>query len=170
LEPFSGVRPATDLRSCLHPASQSRTIRHPNLVRERSVIIPYSVLAFTAAAFIGFGCAFTFWPGAMAGVVDLGLPTATARVDLAATYGGFELGFGSFLLLCLRRPVWWLEAGLWAGAMALAGFAAVRLATLLLIGAPVRPAIYLALALEVGGVILNVWGLRVVRRSRQVTS
>jgi Domain of unknown function (DUF4345) len=129
------------------------------------MIIPYSVLAFTAASFLGFGCAFTFWPEAMARVVDIGLPTATAKVDLAATYGGFELGFGIFLLLCLRRRAW-LEPGLYAGAFALAGFAIVRLGTLLLTGSPVRPAIYLALVLEVGGVILNIWALGVLHPRR----
>jgi hypothetical protein len=129
------------------------------------VIIPYSVLAFTAAAFLGFGCAFTFWPEAMARAVEIGLPTATAKVDLAATYGGFELGFALFLLLCLRHRAW-LEPGLYAGALALAGFATVRLGTLLITGMPVRPPIYLALVLEVAGVLLNLWGLRVLRRSR----
>jgi hypothetical protein len=133
------------------------------------MIIPYSVLAFTAAAFIGFGCAFTFWPEAMARVVDIGLPTATARVDLAATYGGFELGFGIFLLLCLRRPTW-LEPGLYAGALALTGFAIVRVGTLLITGLPVRPAIYLALTLEIGGVVLNLWALSVLGRSRRLAS
>jgi Domain of unknown function (DUF4345) len=133
------------------------------------VIIPYSVLAFTAAAFLGFGCAFTFWPEAMARVVEIALPTATARVDLAATYGGFELGFGLFLLLCLRRLAW-MEPGLYAGALALAGFAIVRLGTLIITGLPVRPAIYLALTLEVGGVLLNLWGLRVLRQSRRLAS
>jgi hypothetical protein len=133
------------------------------------MIIPYSVLAFTGAAFIGFGCAFTFWPDAMARVVDIGLPTATARVDLAATYGGFELGFGIFLLLCLRRPAW-LEPGLYAGALALAGFAVVRLGTLLMTGPAVRPAIYLALTLEIGGVVLNLWALSVLGRSRRLAS
>lgn len=133
------------------------------------MIIPYSVLAFTAASFLGFGCAFTFWPEAMAQVVEIGLPTATARVDLAATYGGFELGFAMFLLLCLRRRAW-VEPGLYAGALALAGFAIVRLGTLLLTGLPVRPAIYLALALEIAGVILNLWGLSILRRSRHLAS
>jgi uncharacterized protein DUF4345 len=133
------------------------------------VIIPYSVLALTGAAFVGFGIAFTFWPDAMARVVDIALPTATARVDLAATYGGFELGFGIFLLLCLRRPAW-LEPALYAGALALAGFAVVRLSTLLIVGLPVRPAIYLALALEIGGVILNLWGLSILRRSPRLAS
>ncbi|HEX2250065.1 MAG TPA: DUF4345 family protein [Gemmatimonadales bacterium] len=127
--------------------------------------IPRAVLAFTAAGFIGFGLAFTFWPGSMAALVEVGLPTPTARVDFAATYGGFELGFGAFLLLALLRPIW-IEPGLWAGLLALGGFATVRSGTLLLTGAPVSPANYLALSLELAGVLLNLWALRAARRGQ----
>jgi len=133
------------------------------------MILPRSILGLTGAGFIGFGLAFTLRPEAMARVVEIGLPTATAKIDFAATYGGFELGFGTFLLLCLRRPAW-LQPGLWAGALALAGFAAVRLVSLVVLGFPVRPAISVALALEVSGVVLNLWGLRVARRSRVADS
>ena len=120
--------------------------------------IPRAVLWLTALTFLGLGAASTFWPQGMASMVEIGLPSSTARVDFAATYGGFELGFGAFLLLCLRRS--WVEAGLWAGALALTGFATVRLLTLLGSDAPVRPVIYLALALEVVGVVLNAWALK----------
>ena len=124
---------------------------------------PRAVLWLTALTFLGLGAASAFFPMPMATMVEIGLPSSTARVDFAATYGGFELGFGAFLLLCLRRS--WLEAGLWAGALALAGFATVRLLTLVGSQTPVRPVIYLALALEVIGVVLNVWALTVLRRS-----
>ncbi|MCI0459001.1 MAG: DUF4345 domain-containing protein [Gemmataceae bacterium] len=127
--------------------------------------LPRAILGLTAIAFVGFGVAFTLWPAPMAGMTDLDLSSATARVDFAATYGGFELGFGAFLLLCLRRPAW-VEAGLWAGLLALAGFAAVRTLTLLGSGAPVRAVIFVALALELSGVLLNGWGLGRLRRSR----
>ena len=123
--------------------------------------LPRAILALTALAFLAFGAAFALQPGPMAGLIDIALPTATARADFMATYGGFELGFGAFLLLCLRRPSW-LEAGLWAGALALAGFAAVRLLGVLS-GGPVRTPIWVALALEVTGALLNVWALRQVR-------
>jgi hypothetical protein len=119
------------------------------------------VLWLTALTFVGLGAASAFLPLFMAGMVEIGLPSATARVDFAATYGGFELGFGAFLLICLRR--FWIEAGLWAGAVALTGFATVRLLTLVGSQASVRPVIYLALALEVLGVVLNVWALRASR-------
>jgi hypothetical protein len=132
--------------------------------RERVLLnIPFVILALTGAGFVGFGLAFSLWPQSMAQLVDIQLATATARTDFAATYGGFELGFGIVLLLGLRRPIW-LEPGLWAGALSLAGFAAVRLVNLVLSSGPVRPAIYLALGLELTGVLLNLWGLRAVRR------
>ena len=125
--------------------------------------IPYVILALTAAAYTGFGFASALWPEMMARLTDIQLPTATAKVDFAATYGGFELGFAGFLLLSLRRPAW-LESGLWAGVLTLTGFAVVRLISLILSTAPVRPAIYLALALELCGVLLNLWGLWLMRR------
>ena len=126
--------------------------------------IPRAVLWLTALTFLGLGAASTFGPLAMASMVEIGLPNSTARVDFAATYGGFELGFGAFLLLCLRRS--WVEPGLWAGAIALTGFATVRLLTLLGSDAPVRPVIHLALALEIVGVILNAWALKGLRGVR----
>jgi hypothetical protein len=126
--------------------------------------VPRAVLWLTALTFLGLGAASTFWPLGMASMVEIVLPSSTARADFAATYGGFELGFGAFLLLCLRRS--WVEAGLWAGALALAGFATVRLLTVLGSDAPVRPVIYLALALEVVGVILNAWALTGLRGLR----
>jgi hypothetical protein len=124
--------------------------------------IPRVVLGLTGAAFIGFGIAFTFWPGSMAAVVEIGLPTPTARVDFAATYGGFELGVGTFLLIAVLRPAW-TEAGLWAGMLALGGFAVVRCGSLLAGTTAVRPAIYVALGLELAGMLLNLWGLRMLR-------
>jgi hypothetical protein len=120
--------------------------------------LPRGVLTLTALTFLGLGAASAFLPSAMASMVEIGLPSSTARADFAATYGGFELGFGAFLLLCLRRS--WLEPGLWSGGLALSGFATVRLLTVVASYAPVRPVIYLALGLEVIGALLNAWGLR----------
>jgi hypothetical protein len=127
------------------------------------VTIPYIIVGLTAAAFTGFGAAYTFWPETMAQLTDIQLRTATARIDFAATYGGFELGFAAFLLLSLRRRAW-LESGLWAGVLSLGGFAAVRLISLALSSSPARPVIYWALALELGGVLLNLWGLWTMRQ------
>lgn len=127
--------------------------------------LPRAVLALTALAFLGFGAGFALWPVPLAAVVDIQLPSSTARVDFAASYGGFELGFGCFLLLCLRRPAW-IEAGLWAGALALGGFAVVRLVSLIPSEMPVRTTIYIVLALEIIGVLLNALALKAVRGLR----
>jgi hypothetical protein len=125
--------------------------------------LPRIILALTAIGFLGFGLAFAIRPEPMAALIEIGLPSATARADFAATYGGFELGFGAFLLLCLRR-LGWTEAGLWAATLALAGFATARVLSLMVNGTSVRPVIYLGLALELTGVLLNGWALRSVRR------
>jgi hypothetical protein len=124
--------------------------------------LPRAVLGLTGLAFLAFGAGFTLWPVPMGALVDIQLPSSTARIDFTATYGGFELGFGSFLLLCLRRPDW-IEAGLLAGALALGGFAVVRLLSLLVSEMPVRSAIYVALVLEISGVLLNAWALKALR-------
>jgi hypothetical protein len=123
------------------------------------------VLGLTGVGFLGFGAAFALAPDAMAAMTDLRLSTPTARADFAATYGGFQLGFGAFLLLCLRREDW-VPAGLWGGLLALGGFAAVRLLTLLATGGPVRPVIFVALTIELGGALLNGWALGRLPRSR----
>ena len=121
-----------------------------------------AILWLNAIGFIGFGAAFALSPQAMAALVDIALPTPTARIDFSATYGGFELGVGGFLVACARRRDW-VEPGLWAGAAALAGFAVIRLLTLFTAGGATTP-IYVALALEISGLALNLWGLRIIRR------
>jgi hypothetical protein len=49
----------------------------------------------------------------------------TGRVDLVATYAGFELGFAGFLAMCALRDGW-LHVGLVASGFAFAGFGAGR--------------------------------------------
>jgi hypothetical protein len=128
------------------------------------VTIPRIVLWLSAAGFLGFGLAFALWPVPMAGITEIPLPTPTARIDYGATYGGFQLGFGIFLVICARRAGW-LEPGLWAAAAALAGFASIRLLGVVLQDGPVATPIYVGLALELSGVGLNVWALRRLRQS-----
>jgi hypothetical protein len=121
--------------------------------------VPRLILLLTALGFLGFGAAFTLWPLPLARVIEIPLPTATARIDFAATYGGFELGFGAFLLACLRKPEW-LQAGLWASAAALTGFAAVRLQSILFASGVPLQRIYAFLALELFGAALAWWAAR----------
>jgi hypothetical protein len=122
-----------------------------------------AVLWIAGLMFVGFGLAFTLWPLPMARVVEIPLPTPTARIDLSATYGGFSLGFGAFLLACTRRASW-LEPGLLAAAVALAGLALVRTLGIFAAAGPPTPVILIALALEVTGVVASVLALRHLRR------
>jgi uncharacterized membrane protein len=98
----------------------------------------------------------------MAALTDLALPTPTARADFTATYGGFQVGFGVFLIACASKAEW-LEPGLWAAAAALTGFATFRALTLLLSNGRVRRSIWFGLGLELIGVGLNVCALAQVR-------
>jgi len=120
--------------------------------------LPSLILLLTGLGFIGFGAAFTLWPSRMAAIIEIPLPTATAKTDFAATYGGFELGFGCFLVACTRSPDW-LQPGLWAGAAALIGFAAVRAFGIAQSRGRVRNAIWIGWGMELAGVALNLWGL-----------
>jgi uncharacterized membrane protein len=80
----------------------------------------------SAVIFIIVGAGFLLLPKQFAAVLQISLPTAMARTDVRATYGGLELGFGIFLLLCTVRREW-VRAGLWALSLGVGGFAAGRL-------------------------------------------
>jgi hypothetical protein len=110
------------------------------------------VLWLCAAAFAGFGAAFALAPDPMAALIDIQLASNTARADFIATYGGFELGFAFFLLLCARDHRT-LRLGLLAAGCALTGFAATRLLAIVLLG-DVRPMLYWVLAMESTGAAL----------------
>jgi hypothetical protein len=116
------------------------------------------ILLLAGAGFVGFGVAYVLRPDRMAALTDLSLPSPTARADFLATYGGFQIGFGLFLLAC-AMDAQWLEPGLWATVAALGGFATVRLMTLVAHRARVRSTIWVGLALEVSGVALGILGL-----------
>lgn len=122
------------------------------------------VLWLATIGFIGFGIAFTFWPLPMASLIEIPLPTPTARIDFGATYGGFEIGFGIFLAACARRAEW-IEPGLWATAAALAGFAAIRLYGLVAVTGPATGPIFIGLALELTGLGAALFALLQHRRA-----
>ena len=121
--------------------------------------MPWLVLLVTGIGFIGFGVACALRPSRMARFTEVELPTASARTDFAATYGGFQLGFGCFLLTCTRSPAW-LEPGLVAAATALAGFAGIRGLGIVASRLRVCTTIWIALGIELIGFCLNVWALR----------
>lgn len=53
------------------------------------------------------------------------LPGPAGRIEIRAFYGGLEIGFGIFLLLCSRKPAL-LGPGLLAAALSLGGAATAR--------------------------------------------
>lgn len=84
-------------------------------------------LVLAALVFFTFGIGFLLVPVQWAEAVDIALPTALARTDFRATYGGFEIGVGLFLALCAARAEW-VRPGLVAMMLAAGGFGAGRLA------------------------------------------
>lgn len=138
----------------------------PEGVQSRSHIMivlhmPSAILLLTGLGFIGFGVACVLLPRRMARFTEVELPSASARTDFAATYGGFQLGFGCFLLTCTRSPGW-IEPGLVAAAAALAGFAGIRALGIVATRMRVSNTIWLALGIELAGFALNVWTLRMM--------
>jgi hypothetical protein len=83
-------------------------------------------LLLGAVVFAGIGLGFLIVPVQWAALVEISLPTATARTDLRATYGGFDLAVGVFLWLCALRTEW-IRPGLVALGLAAAGFGGGRL-------------------------------------------
>jgi hypothetical protein len=119
-------------------------------------------LALSALTFAGFGVAFLAAPAGMGGLVEVWADSPTARADVRATYGGFELGFAAFLFACLARREW-TAAGLLASTLALAGFAAARSGSALLDG-PVSPLTFVLVAAEAAGAVMSLAGWRLAAR------
>ena len=119
---------------------------------------PALVLLFAGVGFVGFGAAYVLRPDRMASLTDLSLPSPTARADFIATYGGFQIGFGVFLLRCAADAAW-VEPGLWATVAALGGFASCRAVAAARLRWGVRGSIWFGLALELFGVTLGLLAL-----------
>ena len=105
------------------------------------------LLLLGALILAGIGLGFLIVPVQWAAIVDIALPTATARTDLRATYGGFDLAFGVFLAVCATRPGW-SRPGLVALGLAAAGFGGGRLLGILVEGSA-SPLMIAFAALEV---------------------
>jgi hypothetical protein len=120
-------------------------------------------LSLTSLGFVGFGLAYTLWSLPMARLTGILLPTPTARIDFAATYGGLQIGFGLFLFMCVRRPAW-TEPGLCAAVVSLSGLVLVRLLSLAAVGGEATVVIWVGLALELGTALLCGVMLRRLRK------
>ena len=72
---------------------------------------------------VGFGLAYLVAPVGMVALTGVVAATPAAITDARATYGGFQIGFGAFLLWCAlapqRIPAGLVALGLTAGAIAL---------------------------------------------------
>jgi Domain of unknown function (DUF4345) len=112
-------------------------------------------LGITGLIFVVIGVGFIVVPVSWAESVGILLPTAMARTDLRATYGGFDLGFGLFLAACAHRPAWH-GPGLYAATLALGGFGLTRLAGHFLDG-PLDPFMWKLLAFELPAAALCAW-------------
>jgi Domain of unknown function (DUF4345) len=119
-------------------------------------------LVLAALVFAGIGLGFLLVPVRWAAIVDIALPTAMARTDLRATYGGFDLAIGIFLGICALR-VEWLRPGLLCLGLAAAGFAGGRLLGILIEGTA-TPLMAAFAAVEVLGAVLAFTLLRRLSR------
>jgi hypothetical protein len=120
---------------------------------------PRGYIGFTGLAFLGLGILFGLRPET-ANYIGIELPTASARNDVRAVYGGLELGIGLYLLWSLFRTEH-LRAAI---AFTIAGFAClagVRGVSLLFDG-PHDSTTYTLLATEVAWLVAGVaawWAL-----------
>ncbi|MCI0705308.1 MAG: DUF4345 domain-containing protein, partial [Planctomycetia bacterium] len=89
------------------------------------MMFPRVVLLVSACVFAFFGAWAVMFPISQVSLVEVGVPTATARADVRTQYGGFTLGFAVFLYVCFVRREW-TAVGLLASACALSGFALTR--------------------------------------------
>jgi Domain of unknown function (DUF4345) len=128
--------------------------------------MPRLYLWLAALGFIVVGVMFLFWPLPLALSLGMPLTTPTARVDFAATYGGFQLGFGAFLMFCAVREEW-TRAGVIAASFAFGGFAVGRLHGMLFAPAAPEQKIYWFLALEITGTVAGIAAARALRMPRR---
>ena len=119
------------------------------------------VLALSTLIFVGFGTWLFATPEALSGI-GIQLTEPAARIDIRATYGGMELGFSAFLIICLLRDDW-VRTGLVAAGCTIAGFGITRLAAIALEGEG-TPLMWSFVAIEFVVAVGIAW---VVRRGGQ---
>jgi hypothetical protein len=139
------------------PPRPTNTTAHIAARRRTVTQLPRLALTLGALGFVAFGASLLVAPTLLA-VVDLGMPTAAARSDVRAVYGGLELGVGLFLAACARRPAWH-RPGLVAQSLALGGAVAGRLASFTADGVP-NTFSFAFFALEAAGAVLALAALR----------
>ena len=118
-------------------------------------------LAIGAAITLGFGVAYLLRSHAMARMVGIALPTAGARADYRAIYGGAQVGVGLFFALAAWLPAW-RAPGLAALALFALGFGVARVGSLAREGVGRDPQ-WIVGALEMFGGVVAAWLLLALR-------
>ena len=113
------------------------------------------LLAFIAASYTILGFTFLYNPSEMARMLGITFVSSGARTDFRAMYGGLEIGFGAFLLICAMRREF-VRVGLFASACALVAMATSRSVGLMLDGFNLVQA--LVVATEWVGGAAATWG------------
>jgi len=114
------------------------------------------LIVIAALIFTGFGVWFLIKPTALAGI-GIEVTRPSARTDIRATYGGFELGVAAFLFWCASREDWH-HIGLIAATLFVAGFGAGR-ATGILCEGGATAFMWSLLAVEVAYTACALWRL-----------
>jgi hypothetical protein len=114
-------------------------------------------VALAASVFAGFGLWLFIDPGALAGI-GIELTQPAARIDVRATYGGFELGLASALMYCAYADRW-ISPALLVSTCAIAGFGLGRLGGIVIEGQG-TPLMWTLLAIEVSMTTLLIWAFR----------
>lgn len=114
------------------------------------------LIIIAALIFTGFGVWFLIKPTALAGI-GIEATGASARTDIRATYGGFELGVAAFLFWCASRGDWH-HIGLVAATLFVAGFGVGR-ATGIFVEGGATAFMWSLLAVEVVYTAFAVWCL-----------
>jgi hypothetical protein len=123
--------------------------------------MPLVVLWLSALVFAVFGVLFYFDPAGWGAKVDLGATTPTARTEIRAMYGGFELGVAAFLAWCALDPSR-VRIGLVAALCMFAGVALGR-GTSLLTDPGSRSVMYTVIGSEIVAAALVIVALRMHR-------
>jgi len=121
--------------------------------------IPIVLLWLSAGTFAWIGLYFLILPQQAAAAIDLAMPTATARTDVRATYGGMVLGIAVFFAWAAWKPGM-VEAGLWSMLLVYGGLALGRLVA---IGSGERPEslMWIFLGIEVAVAVASAFLLKV---------
>lgn len=106
------------------------------------------VLGAASAVYLGFGIYSLCFPQAVSNALGLVATTPLADVEVRSVYGGLELGFGLFFLVCAMHAGW-AGAGLAAMVATFGGLVTVRAIAAWMHGAR-GPVLWMLLLIEGG--------------------